>query len=143
MESNPIGHLRSKVRALFTLEDKLPNEEKAKHQWQLLTQVSGLNLLVGKGGVNTAFYVIGDNERKICYPDELLAMLDNMARAKFAVYKVMRTREDIAGVYSTLKEAKASKPIKGFFIIGVTQDSKHRKLYYAASGLVNGTWAAY
>ena len=140
MATNPIAHLRSKVRALFTLEDKLTPEEKANQQWQLLTQVSGLNLIVGKGGVNTAFYVLGDNERQICYPQDLLDFLETLSKAKFPVYKVMYSRSRIEGVYTSEKEAKASPVLDGAFIVGVTFEGKLKKLYSGSKGLMKKQW---
>lgn len=137
---NHLAHLRLKAKALFALEDKLDNAEKAAHQWQLLTQVCGVNVIVGKGGVNTAFYVIGDLERVICYPDEMVLYLDTLSKQIHPIYCVMTDPKTIQSTHLSLKEAKQQKAGVGHYIVGITAHGKRVRLYRMSKSLLKLSW---
>ena len=70
MSRPALAILRKQVKALLTVEDMFEGPE---HSWIVnYKSPSGLEYVIGKGGKNTMFYVLGDGERKICYPNDLL-----------------------------------------------------------------------
>lgn len=143
--TNPFRVLHSKAKYLFDQEAKLTNEEKADHQWQLLLSVGGVQYIVGKGGVNTAFYIIGDNERVVCYPYELLDKIKSWSESGFASYMVVDTHydpprrklaptDDLEGILD-----KTPKP--GYLIVGIKRDGKKQRLYLAKKTLSGAAWS--
>jgi len=140
---NQVRHLQSKARALFTLEAKLSHEEKATQQWQLLTNVCGVSLIVGKGGVNTAFYVIHDMPRQVCYPTELLDVLGSLASAPYAFYALMSEPKTISRLFLSESDALKHAPIKNSFIVGISPSGTRKRLFAYSQSLVGPTWKPY
>src|SRR5690606_30866923 len=64
--------------------------ERESQQWQLLVQLPKVgNVIVGKGGINTMFYIYGDSPRELCLPDALFDVLDDwILRASIAKYLI-------------------------------------------------------
>lgn len=139
---NPLLHLLTKVKYLLHCESKLTDEQKALHQWQLLTSRGSINYIVGKGGVNTCFYVLGENERVVCYPQELVDMLTKLSKEKYSEYVIVnQAKKRLSKAKLTLAEALEIKPKStGAYIVGVTDSGKMSRLYYSSKGLNGITW---
>ncbi len=137
---NQLAHLRAKARALFSLEERLSQKDKATQQWQLLTQVGGVNIIVGKGGINTAFYVVHDRERRVCFPDELLVYLSDLASRRYVFYALMPNPKTILALKDTEVEALKITPKPGAYIVGLTSDGKRRPLFECSTSLVGPSW---
>ena len=140
--TNQLKHMLTKAKYLLYLESKLAAEDVAQNQWQLLASHHGVIYIVGRGGANTCFYKIGDQERQICYPNDLVKFLTKLASQKYASYSVYsKERKLLKKGFISLDEALAYKPKgAGMWIVGVTQDNKKRKLYYSVSGLRSNDW---
>jgi hypothetical protein len=135
-------HLLDKVKRLLASEASLTAEECKQNQWQLLTTYGNLLYIVGRGGANTCFYKIGDSERQVCYPDELVNFLTNLISQKYASYSVYsKERKLIKRGFISLDDALAYTPSgAGMWIVGITPDNRKRKLYYSVSGLRSNDW---
>ena len=142
---NQLKHLLAKVRALFALESKLTNEQKGMHQWQLLTEYGGVQYVVGKGGINTAFYKIGDEERQVCYPEELIIFLTNLTKQKYASFAICNKQKQVVyGPFPELGKCKGKVPKKpGFYIVGIDERKKLHRLYYNVVGLSSTDWVKF
>lgn len=142
MSSEHLKHLLAKTKALFSLEGKLQNADKEKHQWQLYMNVGGLQFIVGKGGINTAFYKIGDEERQVCYPHELVTFLTKLAKRKHVAYAVYtKDKKCIFGPTLELETCLKFKKCKpGAFIVGINEHNKLLRLYYSSPGLHALQW---
>ena len=79
----------AKVRSLMLNEARLSDKLKSAQQWQLLFQIDGMDIIVGKGGINTMFYILGTGgKRVICYPDELVDKIKKWSQRKYTAYIV-------------------------------------------------------
>lgn len=108
---NPYKNTLQKVRALLKEDDKLTKAQCEMYQWQLLIKIPGdYTFTLGKGGVNTIFYTATSTERAICYPDEILTLLENLARSEVFVYLALDKNKNPLG-YSI--DEKLAKQIKG------------------------------
>lgn len=67
--------LNRQFRALMNIEQTLSPAQRKLNQFQLLATEGLITYIVGKGGANTIFYSVNQGERKLCYPDEMLAIL--------------------------------------------------------------------
>lgn len=115
-----------KVRALLKEDDNLTKEQCELYQWQLLVKVRDYTFSVGKGGVNTIFYSASSAERKVCYPDEILELLDNLAKSKVFVYVARDKNKEEVG-YSISEEA--AKAISGArFLTAISHSGKSKLL---------------
>lgn len=84
---NPYKNMLQKVKVLLKEDDNLTKKQCTQHQWQLLAKVSdGYTFTVGKGGVNTIFYSASSEERLICYPEEMVALLEDLSKGKIFAY---------------------------------------------------------
>lgn len=132
--------MRTKVKGLLTVEASMSKEERQAQQWQLLFTIDGTQYLVGKGGVNTMFYIVGSNgKRKLCLPHEMLDILDGWANTK--------TEWAIAAPDGTLKlrmianekEALKLSPPKDYRIVNVVE-GKIRAKYLRVKGVTSDAW---
>ena len=123
--ANPYRHLQSKVRGLLMTEAKLSKEERENNQWQLLFTFAKTQVIIGKGGINTIFYQFGKKgKRHVCYPDQILDMLEQLAKQKHWRYIV----RDASGapVKTSFNEQQIMKaePVLKHTISGVTDEGE-------------------
>lgn len=90
---NPYKNTLQKVKALLKEDDHLTTGQCEVYQWQLLLKVLDFTFFVGKGGINTIFYSLSSTERATCYPDELLTMLEKMAKSDVFVYVALNKKK--------------------------------------------------
>lgn len=145
MSVNPFTHLRSQVRACLEKEAKLPPDERRKHQWQFLTTVAGMTYIVGKGGANTMFYMIGtEGERKLCHPEEMLQIISKWGGAKYAMYAVCKTPKHFThGPFPELNQALNVDADPGSYLVGLTVEGKVIRLYQMKQGLKSSKWCEF
>lgn len=143
MSETLFKHMRTKVRLLLNAEAKMTAEERKAQQWQLLFQIRGTQYVIGKGGVNTMFYVVGDQPRVLCYPDELLAAIDFWDKKKYSEYAIYtKDGKPIETGIKTEKEALAKTAPTGSFIVAVAGTKKVRK-YVMSMSLIKNAWKPY
>lgn len=132
-----------KVLTLIKAEAKMSQKERGCQQWQLLFQIKGFgDYLVGKGGVNTMFYTVNGSERVLCYPNEMLEIIQKWTNSASEVkYLVLNTEGVQVREYASLEEAKDFKAKAGYFIARLAEGKK-KKLFVRKAGLVNKTWKA-
>ena len=141
---NQLQHLYAKCKALLNLESRLSAQEVELNQWQLFANHNGLQYIVGRGGANTCFYKIGEAERKVCYPQELLDFLKQRASDKFVSYSIYtKDKKLVKRNILSLDDALATKPkYAGMWLVGVTPTGKKR-LYFSVAGLKANEWQRY
>ena len=111
---NPYRHLYSKCRHLFIAEEKLSLEERKQNEWLLTFKIADkFRVLIGKGGANTVFYQFGDGKRKVCYPEEMLDLLENLAKKKFLFFE--------AGKHLFVNESSIKKILPKGVVRGYTE----------------------
>lgn len=137
---NPYRHLLSKVTALLKLEARMSPEERADNQWQLLVKFCGTQVTVGKGGVNTIFYVLGaKGQRKLCYPDDILEKLSTLSQQKYWRYEV-KDSEGNSKFSWTLDSIRGKVPAaRGSKIYGL-KHAERVLLHTATKGLHDYEW---
>lgn len=146
MNTNPFSHLRAQVKSSLEREAKLTPNERRMHQWQFFTTVNDVVYIVGKGGANTMFYMVGqDGERKLCPPEEMLQIISSWANAKFAMYAICKKPSAFShGPFSSLDMAlSVGDAPKGSYIVGLTPDAKVKRLYKLRSGLMEDKWVPF
>lgn len=134
----------SKVRALLKIEASHSKEDRASQQWQLLFDIDNTQFMVGKGGVNTTFYKVGDTQRILCYPNELLEFLESLTRRKYATFAICNKGGRIvkSGLLSE-KAALAKNAPVGFYIVAMENGRKVR-LFVRKSGVFgDNLWQPY
>jgi hypothetical protein len=137
---NPYRHLNQKVQALLRLEAKMSAEEREANQWQLLVKFCGSQLVVGKGGVNTCFFILGANgTRKVCYPDALLSKLQSLAENPYWRYEVLGPDQTSKFFWTEAAALERSSPVKGSKLYGLKAD-KRVLLKRASQGLHAYEW---
>lgn len=136
---NPLFRvMAAKVKSLMLHEHRLTQEEKKCQQWQLLFQIDGIQFIVGKGDVNTMFYIVGDEERVICYPDELMEKIQEWNKAKYTSYYVFsKDKEKLSGP-SRRKIKDTNFPV-GSLLVGRNGEGKKRVAVLQKS-LTGKTW---
>ena len=121
----------------MTTEAKLSADQRKTNEWQLLTKVNGHPIIVGKGGVNTIFYKFGDRERRVCYPDQILDRLQELAAQRCDGYLVVDPKSDDKDGTWCWRLADAQKMLaKRCRIYSIT--GTERQLVFTASDSVNG-----
>jgi hypothetical protein len=131
----------SKVRYLLKVESDHDADTRKQQQWQLLFTVDeGVQYVIGKGGVNTMFYQIGTNERVLCYPEELLTMLEKLAVAKYTSYGICSSDGTLvrSGITDLVLARKKKAPI-GSYIVGFSNGAKV-KLFKRKKTLFKEEW---
>lgn len=107
---NVYKNLLAKVKVLLKEDDQLTKAQCEQMQWQLLVKVADYQFVVGKGGVNTIFYSSTSTERAVCYPDEMLTILEDMAKGEVFAYIALNRKKEQIG-YSINRNL--AKKIKG------------------------------
>lgn len=132
--------MRAKVVGLLKVEVKMSIKERKNQQWQLLYQIKGFgDYIVGKGGANTMFWTRNSGERTLCYPHEMVQLIDKwIAESETAVYHVAVDGKSIE-TYSTKEEALKSNAPKGALIV-IAKAGTKTKLFVRKQGLVSASW---
>jgi hypothetical protein len=141
---NPFTQLKTQVRSALEKETKLSPEERKQHQWQFLTTVNGVTYIVGKGGANTMFYMIGKGERKICMPKEMLDVIGTWGTSKYPMYAICKKKGRYThGPNPSLEAMFDEDPAVGSFLVGFTNDGRVHRLYKYVSGLMGSEWVEF
>lgn len=107
---NPYKNTLQKVKVLLKEDDNLTKNQCEQCQWQLLVKVPGdYSFTVGKGGVNTIFYSESSVSRSICYPDEMVSLLEKLSKGKVFVYVALDKKKKSLGYSISRKVAKKFK----------------------------------
>lgn len=124
--------MKQKVFQLLQAEGKMNMTERSCQQWQLLFTIPGKGqVIVGKGGINTMFYIINEGERKLCLPSDMLDKIDKwIAKASVVTYKIRHEGKTLYDNLSTIKEAKALKVPKGSALYEVKNGGKKKLAVY-------------
>lgn len=133
--------MRHKVFTLLKTESKLSLLERKNQQWQLLFQIKGYgSYVLGKGGINTMFYTIDDGERKLCYPDDLLALIDTwIEESDKTGFGILNSSGKLIRNVATQKEALDFKAKVGAHIVRIA-DGTQTRLFVRVEGLFNKSW---
>ncbi len=99
-----------------------------------MVEFAGTKLVVGKGGANTMFWQVGDGERKLGYPNDLLVLLDRLGRQECVAYLHAGRDESERRVLSR-EAALRFVPESGARIYGVTERGEKVVAYAARSNL--------
>ena len=141
---NHFSHLRSQVKACLEKEAKLSPNDRKKHQWQFLTTLNGVTYIVGKGGANTMFYSVGNGERKLCHPKEMLDIISSWGKAKYAMYAIGKKRDAYThGPSEDIDTLLEEQGEPGEYIVGMTSDGKVVRLYEAKKGISSTIWVPF
>lgn len=145
MNINPFSHLRAQVKASLEREAKLSPNERRMFQWQFFATVNNVTYIVGKGGANTMFYMVGEGERKLLSPADMLDKISEWASSKFSMYAVCKKPSAFShGPFPNIKQALAVKDApKKSYIVGLTPDRKVVRLYKLKSGLMQDEWVPF
>lgn len=116
----------NKVKLLLKEDDQLTKEQCEMYQWQLLAKVPGTDytFVVGKGGVNTMFYSASSAERATCYPEDMLEILNELAKSKTFVYVALDKRKEEVGFSAFIDKAKKMDGAK--YIVAVSFSGKKK-----------------
>jgi len=137
--------MKQKVFRLLEAEAKMNVAERRAQQWQLLFQIDGHGqYIVGKGGVNTMFYKVGDAERELCLPADLLDKIDTwVALAGQITYCIMRDGKVIKRNLSESEAKTYKKAQVGDYLCSIS-DGKRRRLMKMSKGLMGkSAWKPY
>lgn len=135
---NPYKQLLAKTKALLACEARLEPEERRQNQWQLLIKFSGVQVVVGKGDVNTMFILMGEEPRRVCYPDALLERLQALGDQPYWRYEMV-TPDKGSQFYWTLARLKRDTvPMRGAVVYG-HRETRERVLH-ASKGLDGYEW---
>ncbi len=112
-----------KIKALLKEDDKLTTAQCECYQWQILVKVPGhdATFVVGKGGVNTIFYSASSTDRKVCYPEDILELLEKLSKSKVFVYLALDKKKNEIGYSVSLKRARkmeGARYIKALYLNG-------------------------
>lgn len=132
--------MRSKVVGLIRVEDRMTIKERKCQQWQILFQIKGFgDYIVGKGGANTMFYMVDGGERKLCFPQEMIQILDKWcADSESVKYHVAVNKKSVAA-YDSKEAALKHKAPHGAVIVKVAAGKK-TVLYVRTQGLMGASW---
>lgn len=144
---NQLKLLRKRVKTLWDMEARLPPQEREFHSWQVACQQGGVTYVVGKGGANTFYARINDNEPKYLMPDDCFALIDKWIGRKYAMYGISKSkRMEKALVTSvSLKKLKSSTDDKylDYFIVGYDSQGDAERLYKLQGGLQSNEWTPF
>lgn len=132
--------MRAKVVGLLRVEAKMSIKERENQQWQLLYQIKGFgDYIVGKGGANTMFWIKDNGERSLCYPNDMIQLIDKwVAESEAVLYHIVVDKKSIAS-YPTPEEARMHKAKDGALIV-VTKAGVKTKLFIRKQGLMGAAW---
>jgi hypothetical protein len=122
--------LLKKSQALLVLERNLTEDERKENEWLLTVTFKGIEMIVGKGDVNTMFYQLGEGKRAINYPDEVLTLLEKLAKRKYVLYRA--NDKLFVNVKRAFAFAKSGR------IYGILEDGKEKAAYKCKPTLKGG-----
>jgi len=132
---NPYKHLLTKMKYLVNEDKRVDDAEKADFQWSMVFTRGPVKFMIGKGGVNTIFYIMGD-KREVCFPDDALKLLEKKSLDKYIAYAIYsKKKELVAGPFLFHDDAMALRAGKGQFFIGIKASGKLVPLYAAKPNL--------
>ena len=99
----------------------------------LRTEFGETAIVVGKGGANTCFWQINDNDRHIGFPNKLIGILQRLARQEHLQYRV--THGDSCFNTLSCETALGKVPKSGAFIEGFTEKDGWQRAYNARSSI--------
>lgn len=139
MAMNVYKNFLNKVKALLKEDDNLTKEQCETLQWQLLIKSpSGRNFYVGKGGVNTIFYSASSKERRVCYPDEILEILERLSKSNVFVYTALDKKKKEIG-YSY--DPNIAKEFEGaFYVFACSFKDKRKPVFRRTKNLFTEEW---
>lgn len=104
---NPYKNLLAKIKALLKEDDQLTKGQCEQFQWQLLVKIPGdYTFTVGKGGVNTIFYTASNTNREVCYPEDIIIILERLARNEVFTYAAFDRYKERIGYSIDIDTAK-------------------------------------
>ncbi len=129
MDLNVYKNLYTKVKYLLHSERDLTVDEKKLFQWQLHASLGDAEpaFVIGKGGANTIFYSLSQGERKLCYPNDALDLLDNISKRKEFVYVALDKAKVKIGYF--LLEAEALDCKNARYVASVSFKGKTTTLW--------------
>lgn len=103
----------------------MAEEDRSQTMWTALVLFSGTQLYLGRGGVNTVFYVFGKSgKRKTGYPAKVLVMLDRLAAQPYPFYRIRDSDSKTVARSYHLHLIKATQPHAGDTLEGVAVSGK-------------------
>lgn len=138
---NPLLHVLTKVKYLLYLESKLEPEERAQHQWQMLTMRGKVKYVFGKGGANTCFLIV-DDKRETFYPDDFVARIKVLARQKYASYGIYSgKKKKVIKHFCLLHDALEYVPTNSDqTVVGIDDHDVLHQTHYASKTLTGIEW---
>lgn len=135
--------MRRKVKTLMDIELEQEKDVRECQQWQLLFQIPSMGqVIVGKGGINTMFHIVGDAERVLCLPDKMLEQIDIwIALASATTYTILDKDKKTVKRNLSKAEAKTYAAKPGYFMAEV-KDGKRKILAKRVKGLMGSSWKA-
>lgn len=139
---NHLKNLYDKVRRCLLLEADLTEQQRTHHQWQFIVTLGSITYVVGKGGANTMFYKIGDNEIKYCLPTEMLDKILEWSRRTYVRYAIVNTENNQVMSHANLDVIlkKLPKKFGKYNIVGVTASDTTDTLYKLTQALGTLAW---
>ena len=137
--------LKQKVQQLLAIEFKMTQAERQCQQWQLLFQIKGMGqVVVGKGGINTMFYQVGNGERELCLPQKLGEVIDTwIALANTTTYCIVNAEGKVVKRNLSKAEALNYPKAKTGYLLCEVADGKRKKLMKMSKGLMGkSAWKA-
>lgn len=105
-------------------DDNLTKEQAALYQWQLLVKVGDYTVYVGKGGITTMFYSQTSVDRAVCYPEEMLKILQKLSTSKVFVYEARDKKKKPLGYTVDLDIARNIENAKYIYAINFKGKAK-------------------
>lgn len=135
--------MKAKVMALLKEEARLSAKERQSQQWQLLLQIENVGqFIVGKGGINTMFYIVNNGERKLCLPADMVNKIDKwIVKLSVKSYSIYLDGKKIKSGLSTIEEAKKVKAKRGSIIYEI-EAGKKKKVLVCKKALMGNAWSA-
>lgn len=131
--------LKQKVVALLKIEARLSIKEREQQQWQLLFDIQGRQYIVGKAGANTMFWSIDNGERSLCYPQDMIQLIDEWEQ-KFNKPKwSVRSESKVFKTFPSVKAALDYQAAKGLMIYK-HHEGRKKKLYEARKSIMGYIW---
>ena len=140
---NVLKVLRDQVRKALAVESTMTVENRKLFGWQFVATHAGENFVVGKTGANTMYYRVGNDaslEPSVCYPDEMLDILDSWVRATYSMYRIVGGHEVVKSSTSLDELLKLKPKFSPAVIVGVTSKGKQVKLFEYRSSLSGSLW---
>jgi hypothetical protein len=127
----PYKYLMRAVGAQVRLEALMVPEHCEHIQWTTIIKFAATAVIVGKAGVRTYFWQLGNGPQKQGSSDEILIVLRGLNKQPYPVYAIVDERGEQRKSFS-LSELLRGEPGRGNVIIGVKFDGSQEKLFRSA-----------